>query len=148
VVTPSSRILKRRSKSSSKLERDLDRKASLDRFESDSISPGAALVEVALKTNVLSICLGRSGSSNSSRLLLRVDVEASGFLESTRWLLKPPKLLATQIQEPKMKVGPSSSTVLMKLSDAIEFSSGCLMNTPTWHASCRCFTAMPTEGYP
>jgi hypothetical protein len=22
------------------------------------------------------------------------------------------------------------------------------MNTPTWRASCRCFTAAPTEGYP
>jgi hypothetical protein len=23
-----------------------------------------------------------------------------------------------------------------------------LDNTPTWRASCRCFTAIPTEGYP
>jgi hypothetical protein len=82
------------------------------------------------------------------RSLLQVDVEASVFLESTRWLLKPPKPLATQIQEAKMKVVPLSSTVLVKLSDAIEFSCGCLMNTPTWRASYRCFTAMPTEGYP
>jgi hypothetical protein len=22
------------------------------------------------------------------------------------------------------------------------------MNTPTWRASCRCFTATPTKGYP
>jgi hypothetical protein len=36
----------------------------------------------------------------------------------------------------------------VKLKDAIEFSGGCWMNTPTWRASCRCFTAMPTEGYP
>jgi hypothetical protein len=40
------------------------------------------------------------------------------------------------------------STTLVKLKDAIEFSSGCSMNTPTWRASCRCFTATPTEGYP
>jgi hypothetical protein len=68
---------------------------------------------------------------NSSRSLLQVDVEASGFLELTRWLLKPPKPLATQIQEPKTKVVPSSSTVLVKLKDAIRFSSGCSMKPPT-----------------
>jgi hypothetical protein len=34
------------------------------------------------------------------------------------------------------------------LKDAIELSGGCSMNTPTWHASCRCFTATPTEKYP
>jgi hypothetical protein len=34
---------------------------------------------------------------NSSRSLLRVDVEASGSLESTGWLLKPPKPLVMQI---------------------------------------------------
>jgi hypothetical protein len=30
-----------------------------------------------------------------------------------------------------MKVVPSSSMVLVKLSDAIEFSSGCSMSIPT-----------------
>jgi hypothetical protein len=64
-------------------------------------------------------------------LLHRVAAEAYGFLELTRWLMNPPKLLATQIQEPKMRVVPSSSTVLVKLSDAIEFSSVCSMNSPT-----------------
>jgi hypothetical protein len=39
--------------------------------------------------------------------------------------LKPPKLLVSQIQELKMKVVPSSSTVLVKLKDAIQFSGGC-----------------------
>jgi hypothetical protein len=34
------------------------------------------------------------------------------------------------------------------LKDAIEFSSGCSINSPTWRASCRCFTTTPTEGYP
>jgi hypothetical protein len=43
---------------------------------------------------------------------------------------------------------PSSSTVLVKLRDDIEFSSGCSINTPTWRTSYRCFTATPTEGYP
>jgi hypothetical protein len=36
----------------------------------------------------------------------------------------------------------------VKQKDAIKFSGGCLMNTPTWRTNCRCFTAMPTEGYP
>jgi hypothetical protein len=47
-----------------------------------------------------------------------------------------------------MKVVPSSSTALVKLKDAIKFSGGCSMNSPTWHASYWCFTTMPTEGYP
>jgi hypothetical protein len=85
---------------------------------------------------------------NSSESLRQVGVQASGFLESARWLLKPPKPLATQIQELKMKVVPSSSTALVKLKDAIEFFGGCSMNTPTWRASCCYFTATPTEGYP
>jgi hypothetical protein len=68
---------------------------------------------------------------NSSRLLHQVGVEASGSLESVRWLLKPPKPLAMQIYEPKMKVATLSSTVMVKLKDAIELSGGCSMNTPT-----------------
>jgi hypothetical protein len=47
-----------------------------------------------------------------------------------------------------MNVVPSSSTVLVKLKDAIEISGGCSMNTPTWRANYRCFTVTPTEGYP
>jgi hypothetical protein len=35
------------------------------------------------------------------------------------------------MQESKMKVVPSSSMVLVKRKDAIEFSGGCSMNTPT-----------------
>jgi hypothetical protein len=80
--------------------------------------------------------------------LVEVAAKASGFLESARWLLKPSKPLVTQIQELKMKVVHSSSTALVKLKDDIEFSGGCSMNTPTWRASCRCFTATPTDGYP
>jgi hypothetical protein len=125
------------------------------RFESDLTSSGESCVEIASKTDIFLICRTRSGSSNSSRLsmnssmsLCRVDVEAPGFLDSTRWLLKPPKPLVTQIQELKTKVVPSSSTALLKLKDAIEFSGGCSMNTPTWRASCWCFTATRTEGYP
>jgi hypothetical protein len=62
--------------------------------------------------------------------------------------LKPPEPLVTQIQEPKMKVVLSSSTVLVKLKDTIEFSGKCSMNSPTWRASYRRFTTTPTEGYP
>jgi hypothetical protein len=47
-----------------------------------------------------------------------------------------------------MKVVPSSSTTLVKLNDAIEFSDGSLMSTPSWRASCQRSTASPTEGYP
>jgi hypothetical protein len=47
-----------------------------------------------------------------------------------------------------MKVVPLQSMVMVKLSDAIEFSSGCSINTPTWRASWRYFTTMLTEGYP
>jgi hypothetical protein len=109
-----------------------------DRFESDLTSSGTSQVEVASKTDIFLISGARSGSNsllrlsmNPSRSLLQVDGEASGSLKLTRWLLKPPKPLATQIQEPKMKVVPSSSTELVKLKNAIEFSGGCSMNTPT-----------------
>jgi hypothetical protein len=80
----------------------------------------------------------------SSRSLLGVDEEASGSLELARWVLKPPKPLATQIQELKMKVVPSSSTALVMLKDAIEFFGRCSMNSPTWRASCQCFTTTST----
>jgi hypothetical protein len=83
----------------------------------------------------------------SSRSLLEVDGEASGSLELAKWLLKPPKPSTTQIQEPKMKVVPSSSTVLVKLNNAIKFSGGSSMSTPSWRTSCQCFTSTPTEGY-
>jgi hypothetical protein len=84
----------------------------------------------------------------SSRLLLEVDGEASGSLELARWLLKPPKPSTMQIQEPKLKVVPSSSIALVKLNDAIKISSGSLMSSPTWRANYPCFTATPTEEYP
>jgi hypothetical protein len=90
VVAPSSQILKIQSKSSSKSKRDLDCVASSDLFECDLSSSGAARVEVVLKMDILSICLGRSRSSNSSRLsmnslrlLCRVGVEASCDSSST-----------------------------------------------------------------
>jgi hypothetical protein len=63
-----------------------------------------------------------------------VEVTASNWCRGLRLpgvsyvAIKP---LVMQIQEPKMKVVPSSSTVLVKLKDAIEFSGGCSMNNPT-----------------
>jgi hypothetical protein len=53
-----------------------------------------------------------------------------------------------QNQELKVNVMPSSSTALIKLNDAIEFSGGSSMSAPTWRASCRCFTAKTTEDTP
>jgi hypothetical protein len=53
--------------------------------------------------------------------------------------VKTIQTVAAQIQELKIKVVPASSTVLVKQKDAIKFSGGCSMNTPTWHASYRCF---------
>jgi hypothetical protein len=137
-VGPTSLNLSSKSKSSSKSKRYID-----------VWSPQIGLGPIRLvlvhhecksrqKMDIFSISRTRLGSSNSSRLsmnssrsLLRVDEEVSGSLEFTRWLLKPRKPLATQIQEPKMKVVPSLSTALVKLNCAIEFSGGCSMNTPT-----------------
>jgi hypothetical protein len=39
-------------------------------------------------------------------------------------------------------------TALVNLNDAIEFAGGSLMRTPTWRASCQCFTACPPRGIP
>jgi hypothetical protein len=93
-VAPTSLILSSRSKSSSKLERDLDHEAFSDLFESDPNRSGASRVEVALKMDIFLICWARSGSSISSRLsmkssklLLGVDEGASGSLGLARWLL-------------------------------------------------------------
>jgi hypothetical protein len=103
-VAPTSLILRSRSKSFSRSERDLDHVVFSDRFESEPNRSGASRVEVTLKTDIFSICWARSGSNrlsrlsmNSSRPLLGVDEEASGSLEFARWLLKQPKPLATQI---------------------------------------------------
>jgi hypothetical protein len=85
---------------------------------------------------------------NSLRSLRGVAARAYGFALSTRCRWKLPAPLATQTHEPKVKVVPSSSAALMKLNIAIEFAWRSLMTTPTWCASCWCFTAKPTEGYP
>ena len=59
-----------------------------------------------------------------------------GELGVTRWLEKPPVPSAVQAQEPKTKVVPSG-TPLVLLGPAIEFV-GELANAPTWRAGCRC----------
>jgi hypothetical protein len=68
VVAPTSLSLSRRSKSSSKSERDLDCVFPLDWFESDPTSSSAARVEIASKLYIFSNYRTRSGSSNSLRL--------------------------------------------------------------------------------
>jgi hypothetical protein len=39
-------------------------------------------------------------------------------------------------------------TALVNLNEAIEFAGGSSMRTPTWRASCRCFTVYPSRGIP
>jgi hypothetical protein len=55
--------------------------------------------------------------------------------------------LAMRIQESKTNPVPSWSAT-ERLNDALKFTSGSPMNTPTWSASYRCFTTKPIEGYP
>ena len=59
-----------------------------------------------------------------------------GELSVTRWLEKTPVPSAVQAQEPKTKVVPSG-TLLVLLDPAIEFV-GELTESPTWRASYRC----------
>jgi hypothetical protein len=73
--------------------------------------------------------LSRS-SAKSSISQHDAGADASGFLVSARWLLKPPRPLVMKTQEPKV-VLPSSSTALVELNDAIELSCGSSMSTPT-----------------
>ena len=57
--------------------------------------------------------------------------------ELVKWLLKPPEPLATQPQEPKMKVVPLGGVLVLKAKVAIEVADE-LAESPTWRASCRC----------
>ena len=59
-----------------------------------------------------------------------------GELGVTWWLEKSPVPSAVQAQEPKTRVVPSG-TLLVLLDPAIEFV-GELTESPTWRASCRC----------
>jgi hypothetical protein len=67
-VASTSLSLGSRSKSSYKLERDLECAVPSDWFESGPTRSGASRVEVALKTDIFSICRARSESNRSSRL--------------------------------------------------------------------------------
>ena len=68
-----------------------------------------------------------------------------GELGVTRWLEKPPIPSAVHAQEPKTRVVPFG-TLLASLDPAIEFADE-QAESPTWRASCRCFTAKPVQGY-
>ena len=59
-----------------------------------------------------------------------------GELGVTRWLEKRPVPSAVQAQEPKTKVAPSR-TLLVLLDPAIEFVAE-LAKSPTWRSSCWC----------
>ena len=54
----------------------------------------------------------------------------------TRWLEKPPDLLAVHAQESKTRVVPLG-TLLASLDSAIEFADE-FAESPTWYASYRC----------
>jgi hypothetical protein len=86
-------------------------------------------------------------SANSSMSRLDAGVDASDSLGLAMWLSKLPELLAMQTQVLKKKALPSSS-VTVRLNDAIELARGSSMSTPTWRAYCRCLTSKPIEGYP
>jgi hypothetical protein len=77
-------------------------------------------------------------------LLRWVAAGVFGFISSMSFRQKLPAPSETQTHEPKTNVVPSGSTALVNLNDAIEFTGESLMNTPTWRASCRCFTGKPT----
>lgn len=104
-------------------------RCSLGRIRSDLGNSRETRVEIGVDPDFCSSSLARSGSSISPERLTKLlssaskigDAEASGFVVSARWLLKPSRPLATQIQEAKMKVGPSSSTI-PELMDAFEFA--------------------------
>ena len=56
---------------------------------------------------------------------------------SRRWPWSLPSLPASQIHELKMKVDPFEKIML---SRSVKLSDANSLKTPTWHASCRCFT--------
>ena len=70
-------------------------------------------------------------------LLESSDVVIFDAGELVRWLSKPPKPLATQTHESKMKVMPLGGVMVLKMKVAIELADE-LAESPTWHASCRC----------
>ena len=77
-----------------------------------------------------------SRSANSRMPASWERVLGLGELGVTRWLEKPPVPLAVHAQEPKTRVVPSG-TLLVLLDPAIEFA-GEFAESPTWRASCRC----------
>jgi hypothetical protein len=55
---------------------------------------------------------------------------------------------AMQNHEPKTNVVPWEGTDLLNWKDAIKLTGGSLTCSPTWRASCRCFTGCPPRGRP
>jgi hypothetical protein len=55
---------------------------------------------------------------------------------------------AMQNHEPKTNVVPWEGTDLLNWKDAIKLTGGSLTCSPTWRASCRCFTGCPPRGIP
>jgi hypothetical protein len=88
-VAPLSRILKRRSKSSSESVRDLDREASSDRFESDP-SPGVA--------RALAVDDADPGAKDKSCALNKhIAGEAKRCHRVLQWMLDEHPCLARQL---------------------------------------------------
>jgi hypothetical protein len=53
-----------------------------------------------------------------------------------------------QTHELKTNVVPWEGTDLVNWKDAIKIAGGSSMHSPTWRASCRCFTGCPPRGIP
>jgi hypothetical protein len=98
----------------------------------------------------------RSGSMNWQvikivnelvKVAMRTHHGSFGFMSMRNWLkLSAPS--TTQTHELKTNVMPWEGTDLVNWKDAIEFVGGSSMRSPTWHASCQCFTGCPSRGIP
>ena len=127
----------------------------MDWVESDPRKTGGGRVRVMSKTDYSSISLVGLGSNissrlsaNSSRTIFCFASNASGSLMLARWPLKPPKPLATQTHEPKADIELSSGTMHLKLDDAIKFTRGSLMNTPTAVLAVSVYPSSPLRDTP
>jgi hypothetical protein len=81
-------------------------------------------------------------------LAMKTCCENFGFMTSMVNRRKSPAPSVMQTHEPKNECRALGGTALVNLNDAIELAGGSSMRTPTWRASCRCFTACPPRGMP
>jgi hypothetical protein len=88
-----------------------------------------------------------SPSTNLSRSLRGSAAEVFGFM-STRNRRKLPAPSVMQTHEPKTNVVPWEGTDLENWKVAIKLAGGSSTRTPTWRASCRCFTGCPPRDIP